>query len=111
MKRIEAIVRPHKVSGILAALARQGLTNVTVLETLGLARQLSFSHTYELASVNEETQTGLIPKRLLLLFVEDQQVQSVIDMIQPLAMTGEPGDGVVAVSQIDQIVNIRPKQK
>jgi nitrogen regulatory protein P-II 1 len=109
MKRIEAIIRPHKVPAVLTALARIGLTNVTVLETLGLARQVSFSRTYEPASRNEETQTGLIPKRLLLLFVEDAQVQPVLDLIQPLAFTGEPGDGKIAVSPVDQIVRIRPK--
>lgn len=109
MKRIEAIIRPHKQTLVLAALAKLGLTNVTVLETMGLARQVSISHTYEQASADPETQTGLIPKRLLLLFVEDRQVQSVIDLIQSLAFTGEPGDGKIAVSQIESLVRIRPE--
>lgn len=109
MKRIEAIVRPHKVPALLAALAKSGVTNVTVLETLGLARQISYSRIYEPASPNQETQTGLIPKRLLLLFVEDNQVQSILDLIQKSAFTGEAGDGKIAVSQLEQIVRIRPK--
>lgn len=110
MKRIEAIIRPHKQASVLAALAKFGLTNVTVFETMGLARQVSFSRTYELASPDLETQTGLIPKRMLLLFVEDDQVQPVLDLIQPLAFTGEPGDGKIAVSQIEQLVRIRPEK-
>lgn len=109
MKRIEAIIRPHKQASVLAALAKFGLTNVTVLETMGLARQISISHTYELASADPETQTGLIPKRLILLFVEDNQVKPVLDLIQRLAHTGEPGDGKIAVSQLDQLVRIRPE--
>jgi nitrogen regulatory protein P-II 1 len=111
MKRIEAIIRPHKQASILAALAKAGFTNVTVIETLGLARQVSFSQTYEVVSPDAQTQTGLIPKRLLLLFVADDQVQPIIELIQPLALTGELGDGVIAVSQLDQIVPIRPKKQ
>ena len=110
MKRIEAIIRPHKVPAVLAALAKAGITNVTVVETLGMARQLTFSRIYDPANSNEETQTGLIPKRLLLLFVEDAQVQPILDLIQPLAFTGEPGDGTIAISPLDQLVRIRQKE-
>lgn len=39
MRRIEAIVCPHKTPAVLAALAKAGLTIVTVVETLGLARR------------------------------------------------------------------------
>jgi nitrogen regulatory protein P-II 1 len=108
MKRIEAIIRPHKQAAVLVALAKVGITNVTVMETMGLARHKTFSRTYEPASRNEETQTGLIPKKLLLLFVADDQVQAVVDLIQPIAITGEPGDGLIAVSPLDQIVRVRP---
>jgi nitrogen regulatory protein P-II 1 len=109
MKRIEAIIRPHKQAAVLVALAKMGITNVTVLETMGLARHKTFSRTYEPASPNEETQTGLIPKRLVLLFVEDNQVQTVLNLIQPIAITGEPGDGIIAVSALDQLVRVRPQ--
>jgi len=108
MKRIEAIIRPHKQAIVLAALAKAGITNVTVMEILGLAHQVSFSRTYEVTSINDETQTGLIPKRMLLLFIEDDQLQSVLDIIQPVAFTGEPGDGKIAVSSLEQLISIRP---
>ena len=111
MKRIEAIIRPHKVAFVLAALARAGLTNVTVLEAMGLARQVSHSLIYEPAAQHKETQTGLIPKRLLLMFVEDDQVQPVLDLLQPAAQTGEPGDGAIAVSALDRVVPIRSVEK
>ena len=111
MKRIEAIVRPHKQTLVLAALAGVGVTNVTVFETLGLASQLSQSRIFELSSTDKETRTGLIPKRVLLLYVEDDQVQPVLDTIQKVAFTGEPGDGKIAVSQIDQFIRINPKEK
>ncbi len=111
MKRIEAIIRPHKQSYVLKALARLGITNATIIETLGLASLPSFSQLYEPANQDNEAQVGLIPKRQLLLFVEDDQVQAVVETIQSAALTGTPGDGKIAVSQLDQFVRIRPKKK
>jgi nitrogen regulatory protein PII len=109
MKRIEAVIRPHKQAYVLAALARLGITNVTIIETLGLCDPPNYSQIYDPANVDAETGTGLVPKRLLLLFVEDDQVQPVLELIQTTALTGRPGDGIIAVSQLDQILRIRPK--
>jgi len=72
---------------------------------------ISYSRIYEPASPHKETETGLIPKRLLLLYVEDDQVQPIMDLIQPIALTGEPGDGVIAVSPLERVVRIRPEAK
>ncbi len=108
MKRIEAVIRPHKQPYVLAALAGMGINNVTVIETLGLGPAPNYSQIYEPSSPNKETHTGLIPKRLLLLFVEDNQVQPVIEVIRSNAFTGAPGDGTIAVSRLDEIVRIRP---
>jgi nitrogen regulatory protein PII len=109
MKRIEAIIRPHKQGLVLAALAKLGINNVTVIEIMGLVHHISFSRTYQPVCPDEETQTGLIPKRLLLLFVEDEQVQPVIELIQSVGFTGDQGDGKIAISPLDQLVRIRPK--
>ena len=111
MKRIETVIRPHKEPNVLAALARLGITNATVIEALGLASLPSFSLIYEPASQHKETGTGLVPKRLLLVFVEDDQVQPAVEAIQSVAFTGTSGDGVITVSQLDQVIRIRPKGK
>jgi nitrogen regulatory protein PII len=109
MKRIEAIIRPHKQATVLAGLAKLGLTNVTVIKIMGLARQASFSSTYKAINPDTETQTGLIPKLMLLLFVADDQVPPILELIRAQAFTGDPGDGAIAVSQVEQIIRIRPK--
>lgn len=111
MKRIEAIIRPHKQACVLAALAKIGVANVTVFETLGLASQVSQSRIFELSNQDKETKTGLIPKRVLLLFVEDDQVQSVLDTIKKVAFTGEAGDGKIAASQVEEFARINPREK
>ena len=111
MKRIEAIIRPHKQVYVLAALAQLGIINVTVIQTLGLCDSPNFSQIYEPAGVDPKNGAGLVPKRLLLMFVADEQVQPVLALIQSIALTGRPGDGVIAVSQLDQVERIRPQKK
>jgi len=74
MKRIEAVIRPHKQGYVLSALAKLGITNVTVTKTLGNCDPPNYSQIYDPASVDPVSGTGLVPKRLLLLFVEDDQV-------------------------------------
>jgi len=111
MKRIEAIIRPHKQAYVLTALAKMGVTNVTVVQTMGLCDPPNFSVIYDPAHVDPITGTGLVPKRLLLMFVADEQVPPVLELIQSLALTGRPGDGVIAVSPLDQLQRIRPKKK
>jgi nitrogen regulatory protein P-II 1 len=111
MKRIEAIIRPHKQVYVLAALAQMGITNVTVIQILGLCDPPNHSVIYHPASMDPKTGTGLVPKRLFLMFVEDDQVQPVLELIQSIAATGRPGDGVIAVSQLDQVVRVQPKKK
>ena len=107
MKRIEAIIRPHRQADVLAALAKMQISGVTVLDTLGLGRQPGHSEVYEEVRHSSELETGLIRKRLLLMFVEDEHVQAVVDTIVRTASTGVPGDGKIAVSGIDQLIRIR----
>jgi nitrogen regulatory protein P-II 1 len=111
MKRIEAIIRPHKQAYVLAALAQLGITNVTVIEILGLCDPPNHSVIFDPEGVDPKTGTGLIPKKMLLLFVADEQVQPVLELIQSIAVTGRPGDGVIAVSPLDQVLRVRPKVK
>ena len=107
MKRIEAIIRPHRQTEVLAALAKMQITGVTVLDTLGFGRQPGHSEVYEAVRPTDEVDPGLVPKRLLLMFVEDDHVQPVVDTILRVARTGQQGDGKIAVSSLEQLVRIR----
>ena len=110
MKRIEAIIRPHKQVYVLSALAQIGITNVTVIQTMGLCDPPNYSQIFDPADVDPVSETGLVPKRLLLMFVADEQVPPVIKLIQSLALTGRPGDGVIAVSPLEQMHRVRPSK-
>ena len=84
MKKIEVIIRPHKQEEVLQALARSealsdsSALGVTILETVGFGRQKGHSEVYR----GVEQEMGLVPKRLLILYVRDDQVEEVVGLVR-----------------------------
>lgn len=109
MKKIEAIIRPHKVDDLLKALSKSSaLTEssalgVTVLDTVGFGRQQGHSEVYR----GVEQEMGLVPKRMLIMYVNDDQVEGVVKLICDQAQTGQYGDGKIAVLPVDELTRIR----
>jgi nitrogen regulatory protein P-II 1 len=109
MKKIEAIIRPHKQDELLQALARSvalsdnSALGVTVLETVGFGRQQGHSEVYRGA----EHELGLVPKRMLVIYVSDDHVDAVVKLICDVAQTGKYGDGKIAVLPVDSLIRIR----
>lgn len=106
MKRIEAIIRPHRLSEALAALAKMQV-GVTVIDAMGFGRQAGHSEVYQELYRFDGTEVGLVPKKMIILFVEDAEVNKVVETISQIARTGYPGDGKVVVSGVDQIARVR----
>jgi nitrogen regulatory protein P-II 1 len=109
MKKIEAIIRPHKQDALLQALAQSNALakgsalGVTVVNTVGFGRQKGHSDVYR--GVKQEM--GVVPKRMLILYVNDDQVDSVVKLITDVAQTGQMGDGKIAVFPMDNLTRIR----
>jgi len=109
MKKIEAIIRPHKQEELLQALAKSdALTEgsalgVTVLDTVGFGRQKGHSEVYR----GVEQEFGLVPKRMLIMYVDDDQVDGAVKLITEIARTGEAGDGKIAVLPVEDLTRIR----
>ena len=49
----------------------------------------------------------MLPKIMLTVVVEDDKVDSTVELICNTARTGEVGDGKIFVSPIEQVVRIR----
>lgn len=104
MKRIEAIVQPHKLNKIISAL--HGLPNFpgfTVLDAYGQGhgRGERGGYTYD----NRE---GLLGHRCCLLVVISQEegVSQIVETIIEAAHTGQPGDGIINVVDVDALFRI-----
>lgn len=111
MKRIEAIVRPSRLGAVLQALAKWGVSGITVTETVGFGQQKGHSEVYTEIYKGTEQVAGLVPKRLLTFYVLAEQVDEIIQCLCDTARTGKPGDGKIAVSDLETVVRIRTGEK
>jgi nitrogen regulatory protein P-II 1 len=103
MKKIEAIVQPHKLDEVKAALIGIGVNGMTIYEVRGHGRQKGHTETYRGAEYNVD----LLPKVKFELFVQDSLAEQIVEVMSTAARSGKIGDGKIIVSSIDEIVRIR----
>lgn len=107
MKLITAILQPLALDQVQVALARHGITGMTVSECSGYGRQNGHREVYRGA----ELTIDFIGKARLELLVTDPEVNAVIDVIAESARTGEVGDGKVWSTPIDDVIRIRTGER
>lgn len=106
MKKIEAIIRPHKLDEIREALLEAGVHGMTIIEVRGFGRQKGHTETYRGA----EYLIDFIPKIKLEVVVPEAMAQTIISLIIKKGQTGKVGDGKIFVSTIDEAVRIRTEE-
>src|SRR5712671_3386302 len=103
MKKIEAVIQPHKLDEVKDALIAIGVEGITVSEVRGHGRQKGHTEHYR----GQEYKVDLLPKVKLEMVVTDKMLQPVMDTIMTAARSGKIGDGKIFVSNIDEAVRIR----
>jgi nitrogen regulatory protein P-II 1 len=106
MKRIEAIIRPHKLDEVREALLEKGVKGMTIEEVKGFGRQKGHSEVYRGAEYKIE----FIPKIRLEVVVSDQAASAVVSTIARVAKTGQVGDGKIFVSNVEEVVRVRTEE-
>jgi nitrogen regulatory protein P-II 1 len=103
MKKIEAIIQPHKLEEVKEALVAAGIDGITISEVHGHGRQKGHTETYRGA----EYKVDVRPKIKLELVVVDAQLERIVNVIADSAKTGKIGDGKIFISSIENAVRIR----
>jgi nitrogen regulatory protein P-II 1 len=103
MKKIEAIVRHYKLEDVKNALSEHGVSGMTITEVRGFGRQKGHTEMYR----GTEYAVDFVPKVKIEVAVDDDQLQSVIDIIIKAAQTGQIGDGKIFVSDLNETIRIR----
>ncbi len=106
MKKIEAIIRPHKLDEIHNNLLESGFTGLTVTEVRGYGRQKGHKEIYRGSEYNIE----FVPKLKLELVCQSEQLEQAISIIINTAKTGEVGDGKIFVSGLEEVIRIRTEE-
>src|SRR5204863_299785 len=107
VKKIEAIVKPHKLGDVKAALTQAGIQGMTVSEVRGFGRQKGHKEQYRGA----EYTVDLVPKVKIEVVVADGAVASVAEAITRACRTGEIGDGKIFVMPLETVIRIRTGEK
>lgn len=103
MKKIEAIVRPEKLTETIKGLKNIGVTGFTVSQVVGRGKQKDTQGVYR----GKNYKVTLHPKVKLEIVLSDYMVDLTIRTIVNAAQTGEDGDGKIYVYPILEAYNIR----
>jgi nitrogen regulatory protein P-II 1 len=107
MKKIEAIIKPFKLDDVRDALHDVGIGGMTITEVKGFGRQKGQTETYKGA----EYVIDFLPKLKIELILRDDQLETILDVIQRTAFTGKIGDGKVFILPVDDVLRIRTKER
>jgi len=103
MKQIIAIVRPAAVEKIEHALhALEHFPGFTLIRVQGESRGRAPGHAYAPLEWDIEEHDNA----LLLLLCSDELAPRAVEAIRQAARTGRPGDGVIAISEVAQVLRI-----
>jgi nitrogen regulatory protein P-II 1 len=103
MKKIEAVIQPHKLEEVKEALKAIGVDGMTIIEARGHGRQKGHKEVYR----GMEYQVDLLPKVKIEMVVADERSEEVISTLVRAARTGKIGDGKVFVYDVAEAVRIR----
>ncbi|HVT93588.1 MAG TPA: P-II family nitrogen regulator [Bryobacteraceae bacterium] len=103
MKKIEAIIQPHKLDEVKEALHGIGVDGITIAEVRGHGRQKGHTETYR----GNEYKVDLIPKVKLDMIVPDSRAKQIVEAITAAARSGKIGDGKIFVSPVEEAIRIR----
>ena len=108
MKKIEAIIKPFKLSLVKEALHEAGVSGMTVTDVKGFGRQRGSTGGIE--NIQEYDDEFLVKTKLEVI-VEDEDVDKVTDAIKKAAYSGKIGDGKIFIHSIDKVIRIRTGEK
>lgn len=118
MKEVMAIVRMNMMNRTKKALAEAGIFSVTAREALGRGKGIvdidllnGVEKGYEEAIAHLGQSGRLIPKRMLIIVLNDKLVDKAVKTIIKVNQTGKSGDGMIFVRPVMDAVRVRTGEK
>jgi nitrogen regulatory protein P-II 1 len=107
MRKVEAVIQPHRLDRVREVLSKAWVQGLTISEVRGFGRQKGHSELYR----GVEYAVDFLPKVKLEVVIPDGLVPKVIDMIRSTAYTGRIGDGKIFVLPVEEAVRIRTRER
>jgi len=106
MKKVDCILRPHKLEEVKTALGELGITGMTVSEVRGCG-----SSKPSPVSLSDEMLIRLPVRLRLEMVVPDEMVEAVIETILRHARTSQPDDGKIFILPYQEAIRIRTEER
>ena len=106
MKKIDAIVRAERMPLVKERLRDMGVSGMTISTVMGWSK----TRELHLQWRGQRVSYDLIQRAKFELVIPDSQVKEVVNAIIETARTGnngEHGDGMIFVSNVDHIMNVK----
>jgi nitrogen regulatory protein P-II 1 len=103
MKKVDLIIRPHKLEEVKDALTAVGVQGMTVTEVKGFGRQKGKTEMYR----GSEYSITFIPKVRLEVLIPDTLLEQTMKAASEAARTGRIGDGKIMVTDVLDVMRIR----
>jgi nitrogen regulatory protein P-II 1 len=107
MKKIQAIIKPHKLDEVRDRLREIGVSGMTVYEVRGFGRTGGKTEVYR----GSAYVVDFVPKAQVEVVVKDAMVAEVVAAIIQTAKTGKIGDGKIFVSPLEEVIRIRTGER
>jgi len=107
LKKIEAIIREDKVTDVKDALAEIGIVGLNMFEVRGHGRQGGI----QLVGRAGTYQVNMLPKIQINIVLSDRNLEDAIEAILKSAYTGEPGDGILFVYPVEEVIRVRTRER
>jgi nitrogen regulatory protein P-II 1 len=103
MKKIEAIITPWKLDAVKDALMTAGVRNMTLSEVKDFGSHPGYIEQYRGIAYEAE----VLPELKLEFVVDDQEANTVADLIYATLRTGPLGDGEITILPLEGRVRSR----
>lgn len=107
MKEIVAILRPARAKVTKQKLAEKGFIAYTEERVFGRGKQKGLQYGSSDGAPGTSGGISFLPKRMLTLFVNDEDVEQVVAALVEANKTGEIGDGKIFVCPTEDAIRIR----
>lgn len=107
LKKVEAIIREDKVNDVIDALKEIGIMGLNTFEVRGHGRQGGI----QLVGRAGTYQVNMLPKIQVNIVLSERNLEPAVEAILKSAYTGEPGDGLIFVTPVQEVIRIRTRER
>lgn len=108
MKEIKAIIHPHMAQKVIHALRElEHFPGFTLLDGRGQGRGRGAGGAFVMTEDDMDNHR----KTVIVIVCTDEMVANLTEAIQTAAHTGHPGDGIITVRNLEEVIRIRTGEK